>query len=234
MPSFLHLSPEDWQAIWLTVKLASITTVLLFLFCTPLAWLLANKNNRCSALIQTISSLPLVLPPTVIGFYCLIAFSPTGLIGQFTQSLGIQSLAFSFSGIVIASCFYSLPFVLQPLQNSFQLLDRRAIEAAQTLQAKPFDIFFSIILPQCKQGFISAGVLGFAHTVGEFGVILMVGGNIPGQTRVASVQIYDHVESLAFSEAHQLSLLLLAFSFIVLFALYSLKPNTQKADIGVL
>lgn len=216
------LSPNDWQSLFLTMKLALLVTIILLIICTPLALWLNHRKGKLSVLIQTLAALPLVLPPTVLGFYCLLLLSPTGFIGQFSHHFGLYSFAFSFAGIVFASCLYSLPFVLQPLLNSFSLLDRRQIEAASTLQASPKDIFLSIILPQSKLGFISASILGFAHTLGEFGVILMVGGNIPGETRVASIQIYDHVESLAFTRAHSLSLLLLVFSFVVLFFVYSL------------
>ena len=216
------LSPDDWQSIILTLKLSLIVTCLLLLACTPLALWLSNNKSRLAVFVQTITALPLVLPPTVLGFYCLLILSPTGFIGQYSHWFGLQSLAFSFAGIVFASCLYSLPFVLQPLINSFSLLDTRAIEAARTLQASPSDVFFSIILPQSKLGFISAAILGFAHTMGEFGVILMVGGNIGGETRVASLQIYEHVESLNFAQAHSLSLVLLGFSFVVLFMVYSL------------
>ena len=216
------LSPDDWQAIALTLKLSLIVTVLLLILCTPLALWLSHHKTRLSVFIQTIAALPLVLPPTVLGFYCLLLLSPTGFIGQYSTLFGLHSLAFSFAGIVFASCLYSLPFVLQPLINSFAMLDRSAIEAARTLQASPRDIFFSIVLPQSKLGIISAAILGFAHTMGEFGVILMVGGNINGETRVASLQMYEHVESLNFSQAHGLSLVLLGFSFIVLFIVYSL------------
>ncbi len=216
------LSAEDWQAIALTLKLSCIVTLILLMLCTPLALWLSHNKSRLAVLVQTLSALPLVLPPTVLGFYCLLLLSPTGIIGQYSHYFDLHSFAFSFAGIVFASCLYSLPFVLQPLINTFSLLNQRTLETASTLQASPFDVFISIILPQSKLGFISAAILGFAHTMGEFGVILMVGGNIKGDTRVASLQIYEHVESLNFAQAHGVSFVLLVLSFVVLFCMYSL------------
>ena len=218
----LSLTADDWQAIMLTLKLSLVVTVILLVLCTPLALWLNKQHSKLATIIQTIAALPLVLPPTVLGFYCLLWLSPDGWLGQYSAWFGLHSLAFSFTGIVFASCLYSLPFVLQPLCHSFAMLDKQAIAAARTLKASPIDVFLNIIIPQSRRGFISAGILGFAHTMGEFGVILMVGGNIQGQTRVASLQIYEHVESLNFSQAHGLSMTLLGFSFIILLIVYSL------------
>lgn len=217
----LALSAQDWGAIGLTIKLATTVTVLLMLIGTPIAWWLANTQSRFKGVIGAVVALPLVLPPTVIGFYVLIAMGPNGLIGQVTNWLGIGTLAFSFWGLVIASMFYSLPFVVQPIQNAMEAIGRRPLEAAATLRASPLDQFFTVVLPLAKPGFISAIILGFAHTVGEFGVVLMIGGNIPGETQVVSVQIYEHVEALDYAQAHKLSLLMIAFSFVVLLLLYS-------------
>ncbi|GHF78017.1 molybdate ABC transporter permease subunit [Thalassotalea marina] len=217
----LALSAHDWGAIGLTIKLATTVTVLLMLIGTPIAWWLANTQSRFKGVIGAVVALPLVLPPTVIGFYVLIAMGPSGFIGQLTNWLGIGTLAFSFWGLVIASMFYSLPFVVQPIQNAMEAIGRRPLEAAATLRASPLDQFFTVVLPLAKPGFISAMILGFAHTVGEFGVVLMIGGNIPGETQVVSVQIYEHVEALDYAQAHKLSFLMIAFSFVVLLSLYS-------------
>ncbi|MFD1620639.1 molybdate ABC transporter permease subunit [Thalassotalea marina] len=217
----MALSAHDWGAIGLTIKLATTVTVLLMLIGTPIAWWLANTQSRFKGVIGAVVALPLVLPPTVIGFYVLIAMGPSGFIGQLTNWLGIGTLAFSFWGLVIASMFYSLPFVVQPIQNAMEAIGRRPLEAAATLRASPLDQFFTVVLPLAKPGFISAMILGFAHTVGEFGVVLMIGGNIPGETQVVSVQIYEHVEALDYAQAHKLSFLMIAFSFVVLLSLYS-------------
>lgn len=207
-------------AIWLTFKLASVTTLVLLLIGTPIAWWLARTTSRMKGPIGAVVALPLVLPPTVLGFYLLVAMGPNGFIGQFTQSLGLGTLPFTFAGLVVGSVFYSLPFVVQPLQNAFEAIGERPLEAAATLRAGPWDTFFSVVLPLARPGFITASILGFAHTVGEFGVVLMIGGNIPGQTRVVSVQIYDHVEAMEYAQAHWLAGGMLMFSFLVLLVLY--------------
>lgn len=214
------LSPEDWSAIWLTFKLASVTTVLLLFVGTPIAWWLARTRSWWKGPASAVVALPLVLPPTVLGFYLLLAMGPEGPIGRFTQWAGIGLLPFTFAGLVIASVFYSLPFVVQPLQQAFEAVGERPLEAAATLRASPLDAFFTVALPLARRGFLTAGVLGFAHTVGEFGVVLMIGGNIPAQTRVVSVQIYDRVEALEYAQAHWLAAAMVLFSFLVLLFLY--------------
>lgn len=210
------MGAEDIAAIWLTLKLATVVTLLLLLIGTPVAWWLARTQSPFKMPLSAIIAMPLVLPPTVIGFYLLLLMGPHGPVGQFTQWLGIGLLPFSFSGLVIASLLYSLPFVVQPLQNAFEAIGPRPLEVAATLRASPQQTFFSVVLPLARPGFITASVLGFAHTVGEFGVILMIGGNIPDKTRVVSVQIYNHVEAMQYSNAHILSATLVLFSFIVL------------------
>ena len=215
------LTGADYSAIGLTLKLASLTTVILLLIGTPIALWLSRTRSWLRGPVGAVVALPLVLPPTVIGFYLLLALGPNGWIGQFTQFLGLGTLTFSFSGLVIGSVIYSMPFVVQPLQNAFSAIGSRPLEVAATLRAGPWDTFFSVILPLARPGFISAAILGFAHTVGEFGVVLMIGGNIPDKTRVVSVQIYDHVEALEYSQAHWLAAAMLVFSFLVLLALYS-------------
>lgn len=219
------LSDDDLTTIWLTLKLATVVTILLLLIGTPIAWWLAKTSSRLKGIIGAIVALPLVLPPTVLGFYLLLFMGPEGPLGQLTLSLGLGTLPFTFWGLVVASLFYSMPFVVQPIQNAFEAIDPRLMEAATTLKAGAFDRFFSIALPLARPGFISATILGFAHTIGEFGVILMIGGNIPGETKVVSVQIYDHVEALDYASAHQLSVLMLLFSFIVLLLLYSFQKK---------
>jgi len=217
----MPLSSADFSAIWLTLQLASLTTLILLIVGTPIALWLSRTRSWLRGPIGAIVALPLVLPPTVIGFYLLIALGPNGYIGQFTQALGLGTLTFSFSGLVIGSVIYSMPFVVQPLQNAFTAIGTRPLEVAATLRANPWDTFFSVILPLARPGFITAAILGFAHTVGEFGVVLMIGGNIPEKTRVVSVQIYDHVEALEYAQAHWLAAAMLVFSFLVLLALYS-------------
>ncbi|MDH0498453.1 molybdate ABC transporter permease subunit [Stutzerimonas stutzeri] len=214
------LDGTDFAAIWLTVKLASVTTLLLLLLGTPLAWWLARTGSRLRGPIGAVVALPLVLPPTVLGFYLLVALGPNGPIGQLTQSLGLGLLPFTFAGLVVGSVLYSMPFVVQPLQNAFEAIGERPLEAAATLRAGPWDTFFSVVLPLARPGFVTASVLGFAHTVGEFGVVLMIGGNIPEKTRVVSVQIYDHVEAMEYAQAHWLAGGMLLFSFLVLLMLY--------------
>jgi molybdate transport system permease protein len=217
------LSNADWAAVWLTFKLASVTTVILLIVGTPIAWWLARTRSRWKGVVGAVVALPLVLPPTVLGFYLLVAMGPYGPVGQFTQWLGIGLLPFTFPGLVVGSVFYSLPFVVQPVQNAFEAVGERMLEVAATLRANPWDTFFTVVLPLAKPGFITAAILGFAHTVGEFGVVLMIGGNIPEKTRVVSVAIYDHVEALEYAEAHVLAGGMLLFSFLVLLALYSRK-----------
>lgn len=222
------MTPDDLAAIWLTVRLATVTTLLLLLIGTPLAWWLARTGSAWRGVVGAVVAMPLVLPPTVLGFYLLLALGPQGAIGQFTQWLGIGLLPFTFWGLVIASVIYSMPFVVQPLQNAFEAIGTRPLEVAATLRAGPLDRFFTVAVPLAQPGFLTATILGFAHTVGEFGVVLMIGGNIPGATRVVSVQIYDHVEALDYASAHALAGVLLAFSFLVLLALYTLNPAGRK------
>lgn len=217
-----ELGPAEWQAIWLTLKLCFFTTVILLMIATPLAWWLSSGRSRWRIVVQTIVALPLVLPPTVLGFYLLMALGPRGFIGASLESVGLTHLAFSFEGILFASVLYSMPFAVQPLLEAFNNLGRRPTEVSASLGAGVIDRFFSVTLPLCKGGFIVAATLSFAHTVGEFGVILMLGGSIPGETKVLSVLIYDYTESMNYEAAQQLSLLLLAFSFFVLFIVYSI------------
>ena len=224
----MHLTAEDYSAIWLTLKLASVTTVLLMLLCTPLAWWLAHTRSRWAGPIGAVVALPLVLPPTVIGFYLLVTMGPNGPIGQFTQWLGLGNLPFTFSGLVIGSLIYSMPFTVQPLQRAFEAQGTRPMEAAASLGASPLDRFLSVAIPLARPGFITAAVLTFAHTVGEFGVVLMLGGNIQNETRVVSVQIYDHVEAMEYGHAHLLAAGMVFFSFLVLLALNWLQPKAER------
>lgn len=219
----MGFSDADIAAILLTLKLASTVTVLLLLLGTPLAWWLARSRSWLRGPVGAIVALPLVLPPTVLGFYLLLLMGPQGPVGQLTQALGLGTLPFTFWGLVVASVFYSLPFVVQPIQNAMEAIGERPLEAAATLRAGPWDRFFTVVLPLAKPGFLTATVLGFAHTVGEFGVVLMIGGNIPEETRVVSVQIYDHVEALDYGQAHWLSGAMILFSFVVLLMLYSFR-----------
>ncbi len=222
------LDSPDLAAVWLTLKLATVTTVLLLLMGTPIAWWLARTRSWWKGPVGALVALPIVLPPTVIGFYLLVALGPNGPGGQLTQALGLGLLPFTFAGLVVASVFYSLPFVVQPLQNAFEAIGERPLEAAATLRASPLDAFFSVALPLARPGYLTATVLGFAHTVGEFGVVLMIGGNIPNQTRVVSVQIYDHVEAMEYAQAHGLAAGMVVFSFLVLLALYTLNPTGRR------
>jgi molybdate transport system permease protein len=217
----MGFSDTDLAAIWLTLRLATVTTVLLLLIGTPIAWWLARTQSWLKGPIGAVVALPLVLPPTVLGFYLLVAMGPNGPVGQLTQSLGLGVLPFTFWGLVVASVFYSMPFVVQPVQNAFEAIGDRPLEVATTLRASPLDSFFSVAVPLASPGYITAVILGFAHTVGEFGVVLMIGGNIPGVTRVVSVQIYDHVEALEYAEAHWLAATMVIFSFLVLLVLYT-------------
>lgn len=218
-------SVDDWAAIRLTLQLAAATTAILLLLGTPLAWWLARSRSIAATVVGVLATLPIVLPPTVIGFYLLVLMGEHGPIGQLTKALGWGLLPFSFSGLLIASVLYSLPFAVQPLQQAFKAIGSRPLEVAATLRASPLDTFFSVVLPLARPGLITAAVMSFAHTVGEFGVVLMIGGNIPGRTRVVSVQIFDHVEALEYQQAHWLAGGMLAFSFTVLLALHLLNRN---------
>jgi molybdate transport system permease protein len=224
----MGFSAADLGAIWLTLRLATVVTLLLLLIGTPIAWWLTRTRSWLKGPISALVALPLVLPPTVLGFYLLLAMGPNGPVGQLTQSMGVGLLPFTFWGLVVASVFYSMPFVVQPIQNAFDAIGERPLEVAATLRAGPWDRFFSVALPLSRPGFITASILGFAHTVGEFGVVLMIGGNIPDKTRVVSVQIYDHVEALEYTEAHWLSATMVIFSFVVLLALYTFNRRTKK------
>jgi molybdate transport system permease protein len=221
------MDSSSFAAIWLTCKLATLTTALLLLVGTPIAWWLANTRSRLKGPVGAVVSLPLVLPPTVLGFYLLLTFGPQGFIGQGMDALGLQRLPFTFPGLVVASILYSLPFVVQPIQNAFEAIGKRPLEAAASLRASPLDAFFSVALPLARPGFVTAAILGFAHTVGEFGVVLMMGGNIPGKTQVLSVKIYDFVENGDYTQAHWLAGGMVLFSFIVLLLLYS---RRRRAD----
>jgi molybdate transport system permease protein len=216
------LNEADLIALGITLKLAGISTLILLLLGTPLAWWMANTRWRFKFLLEAVVALPLVLPPTVLGFYLLVALGPHGPIGGLMESLGGQPLAFTFTGLVIGSVFYSMPFVVQPLQGAFAAIGRRPLEVAATLRASPLDRFFSVAIPLARSGFLTAIVLGFAHTIGEFGVVLMIGGNIPGETQVVSIAIYDHVEGLEYTHAHWLSGGLLLLSFCLLIMVYAL------------
>lgn len=222
------MDSSDLGAIWLTLKLASVVTLLLLVAGTPVAWWLARTRSRLKGVVGAVVALPLVLPPTVLGFYLLLAMGPHGPVGRLTEALGLGRLPFTFWGLVVASVFYSLPFMVQPLQTAFEGIGERPLEVAATLRASPIDAFFTVAVPLARPGFLTASILTFAHTVGEFGVVLMIGGNLPGVTRVASVQIYDHVEALEYASAHRLSAVMLIFSFIVLLALYAWRPGTKK------
>ena len=222
------VTPEAMQAILLTLKLASLTTLLLLLIATPLAWWLSQTQSRWRAPVSAVVTLPLVLPPTVLGFYILIVLGPQGWVGQLTQSLGLGVLSFSFTGLLIGSIIFSLPFAVQPIQYAFEAMGRRPMEVAATLRASPMDAFFTVALPLAKPGLLTATVLSFAHTVGEFGVVLMIGGNIPGKTQVVSTQIYGHVEAMEYTQAHWLAAGMVVFSFGVLIALSRLKRRSER------
>lgn len=223
------LTSADLDTLLLTFKVASISTVLMMVLGTPLAWWLARTASAWKGLINAVVALPLVLPPTVLGFYLLVMMGPAGVIGEFTNWLGIGTLPFTFAGLVVASVLYSIPFVVQPLQAAFATIGELPLEAAATLRASPLDTFFSVVVPLAKPGFLTAIILGFTHTVGEFGVVLMVGGNIPDKTRVVSVQIYNHVEAMDYSDAHWLAGVLLVFSFAVLLTLYTVLKTQPTA-----
>ena len=224
----MEFSDADITAIFLTIRLAGVVTLLLVLVGTPLAWWLARTSSPLKAPVAAITTLPLVLPPTVIGFYLLVALGPQSPAGEFLVYLGIDPLPFTFSGLVIASMIYSLPFVVQPIQYAFSDLEEQSLEAAATLGAGPVDQFFNVVLPLSKQGFFVATILGFAHTVGEFGVVLMIGGNIPGETQVVSTQIYTYVESLDHNSANQLAGIMLAFSVLILLPLYAIQNRNKS------
>lgn len=224
-------SDQDWLAIWLTFKLATVVTVVLLVISTPLALWLAYSNGRLKTFVSALVAMPLILPPTVLGFYLLIFMGPNGPLGQMVNFLGLESLPFSFLGLVLASLLYSLPFVVQPLVSAFSSIGRRPFELAAVLGASPWDRFWNVLVPLAKPGFITAAVLGFAHTVGEFGVILMIGGSIPGETKVASIQIYEHVELMQYSNAHGLSALMMIFSFCVLLWAYCLQNKFRNRSV---
>lgn len=221
------MSATDQAAIWLTLKLAVLTTVILLILATPLAWWLSRSESRLKAAVEAVVALPLVLPPTVVGFYFLVAFSPASPLGSFFEKIVGMQLAFSFPGLVLGSVIYSLPFAVGPIRDGFTALGRRPLEVAATLGASGFDRFFSVVLPSTWPAYLTAAVLTFAHVVGEFGIVLMIGGNIPGRTQVVSTVIYNHVEALRFGEAHTLALGLLGFSFLILFAVYFLRRRAQ-------
>lgn len=222
------LTSSDLQAIGLTLQVAALTTVILLLLGTPLAWWLARTRSWLKKPMGALVAMPIVLPPSVLGFYLLVFMGPNGTVGQWTQSLGLGLLPFTFAGLVVASSFYSLPFMVQPIQNAFANMGTRPLEVAASLRASPLDAFFSVVVPLCKPGFVTGAIMCFAHTVGEFGVVLMVGGNIPGVTRVVSVQIYDHVEAMEYSDAHRLAAVMLGFSFVVLLALHVYNGAQRK------
>jgi molybdate transport system permease protein len=224
------ISEQDLIALFVTLKLASISTIVLILIGTPIAWWLSHSHWRYKYFVEAIIALPLILPPTVLGFYLLVSLGPNGPIGGLSSALGGESLAFTFTGLVIGSVVYSMPFVIQPLQNAFSAIGQRPLEVAATLGASPIDRFFSIAIPMARPGFITASVLGFAHTLGEFGVVLMIGGNIPGSTQVVSISIYGHVEALEYGQAHALSASLLLFSFVLLLIVYGANRRFSVAS----
>jgi molybdate transport system permease protein len=224
----MPLSSDDLGAIGLTLRLATLSTCLLLLLATPLAWWLARTASRWRGPVGAVVALPLVLPPTVLGFYLLVSLGPQGPLGQLTQALGLGLLPFTFAGLVLGSVLYSLPFAVQPLQHAFESMGNRPMEVAATLRASPLDAFFTVAVPLARPGFVTAAVLSFAHTVGEFGVVLMLGGNIPDKTRVVSTQIYGHVEALQYTQAHWLSAGMVLFSFVVLLGLGWLNPRGSR------
>lgn len=224
----LGLTPGEWQAIWLTAKLAGLTTLILLVLSAPLAWWLAHTQSRLGDITAALVALPLVLPPTVIGFYLLIVLGPQGFVGGRLEDMGLQHLAFSFEGILIGSVVYSLPFAVQPLREAFSAIPPRLLDAAATLRASGPDRFFSVVLPLARGGMLTAIVITFAHTVGEFGVIAMLGGNIAGETRVVSIAIYDHSQAMEYAEAHRLSAILLGFSFVTLFLFYAINRRAMS------
>jgi molybdate transport system permease protein len=224
------MTADDWTAVRLTAQLAAITTVLLLIVGTPIAWWIARTRSRLKPLAASLVAMPLVLPPSVIGFYLLLLMGPQGPVGQLTQALGLGRLPFTFAGLVVASVLYSLPFVVQPLQQAFEAIPERTLEAAATLRASPLDRFFTVALPLARPGLLTASVLGFAHTVGEFGMVLMIGGNIPGATRVLSVAVYGHVEATEFDAAHRLAAGMVGFALVVLVTLYVVNRPRHRDD----
>lgn len=228
----MFLSDSDIQSIWLTIRLASVVTFFLLILGTPVAWWLARTPSRLKGVIGAVVALPLILPPSVLGFYLLLAMGPNGPVGTLIRTLGINALPFTFWGLVLASVFYSLPFMVQPLQNAFESIDENLFHASRSLGATSLDMFFSVAFPLARPGYITASIMTFAHTVGEFGVVLMIGGNIPGVSRVASVQIYDHVEALEYAQAHRMAAVMLIFSFLVLLTLYIWRPSASKITRG--
>ena len=228
----MELTAQDLAAIWLTLKLSTVVVVLLLVIGTPIAWWLSQTTAKIKPFVSAIVALPLVLPPSVLGFYLLLLMGREGPVGMLTQSLGIGLLPFSFWGLVIGSFIFSMPFVIQPIQNAMEAFGKRPLEVAATLGASPIDRFFSVALPLAKPGIVTAVVLGFAHTLGEFGLVLMIGGNIPGATQTISLLIYDHVETLQYDRAQALSLLMIGFSFVVLVLLYTLNPNSRVSALS--
>ena len=224
----MPLGPEALQAVWLTLQLATLTTIVLLLIATPLAWWLSQTQSRWKGPVTALVILPVVLPPTVLGFYLLMLMGPAGPLGQFTQAMGWGLLSFTFTGLVIGSVVFSMPFAVQPLLHAFESMGRRPMEVAATLRASPVDAFFTVALPQARTGLLTAAILSFAHTVGEFGVVLMIGGNIPGKTRVVSTQIYGHVEAMEYAQAHWLAGGMVLFSFVVLLCLALLKNRGSR------
>ena len=222
---------SDWTTLWLSLRLAFVTMAILLVIATPLAWWLSQTQSKLKPFVLTVITLPIVLPPTVLGFYLLLLMSPTGLIGQITQSLGLGTLVFTFWGLVIGSIVYSLPFAVQPIYNAFSAIDKGLLELGATMGASARQLFTGIALPLAKTGVISAAILSFAHTLGEFGVILMIGGNIPDETRVLSIAIYDHVESLNYEQAHVLSFGLVVFAFLVIWSLAQLQQRGHKSAV---
>ena len=224
----LNITPGEWQAIWLTAKLAGLTTVILLGISAPLSWWLARTTSRAANVVAALVSLPLVLPPTVIGFYLLITLGPQGAIGGSLEKAGLHHLAFSFEGILIGSLIYSLPFAVQPLREAFGAIDHRLLDAAATMRASALDRFFTVVLPLSRSGILTAVVITFAHTVGEFGVIAMLGGSIAGETKVVSIAIYDHTQAMEYGAAHRLSAILLGFSFFTLFLFYAINQRVMS------
>jgi len=224
----MFLTASDLQAIWLTLQVATLTTAILALVGTPIAWWLARTRSWLKTPVSALVALPIVLPPSVLGFYLLVAMGPHGPVGQWTAAWGLEPLVFTFPGLVVASVFYSLPFMVQPVHNAMEAMGSRPLEVAASLRASPLDTFFNVVLPLCKPGLITGAIMSFAHTVGEFGVVLMVGGNIPGVTRVVSVQIYDHVEAMEYGDAHRLAAVMLGFAFVVLMALNLYNQRTSR------
>ncbi|MBW8192185.1 molybdate ABC transporter permease subunit [Neiella marina] len=218
----------DLSVVWLTLKLASVVTLLLLLVATPLAWWLSQTHSKLKPFVGALFAIPLVLPPTVLGFYLLLLLGPNGPIGQLSDTLGLGTLPFSFAGIAIACAVHSLPFVVQPLQNAFEAIGKRPLEVAATLRASPWDTFWHVVVPLARPGFFTAAVMGFCHSIGEFGVVLMIGGNIPGETRVMSVEIYNHVEAMEYAQAHWLAGGMMLFSFVALLAIYIINHRVAQ------